>query len=110
MGNGEFGHKGWGMGKGGGRRRHGRGWSEGPCAACPGRSLNDTAPGTTCRISRLLGCGPIRQRLMDLGLHPSREVTVIRSAPLRDPIELQVGDTFIILRRREAAQVEVEHV
>lgn len=75
-----------------------------------GHSLNEAAPGTTCRILRLMGCGPVRQRLLDLGFRPCREVTVVRNAPLNDPIELRVGDSFIVLRRREAAQVEVEHV
>ncbi|WP_201161548.1 FeoA family protein, partial [Phaeovulum veldkampii] len=79
------------------------------CGTChAGHSLNDTRPGTTCRIRRLCGCGAVRQRLLDLGMQPDREITVIRAAPLRDPIEVRVGDTFIVLRRREAAQVEVE--
>lgn len=109
-----FGHKGWG------RKRRCRvaepeaGPDNGQdfCTACPVRqpSLNDTEIGQTCRIRRLCGCGPVRQRLLDLGLQPCREVTVIRSAPLRDPIELRVGDSFIVLRRQEAAQVEVDNV
>jgi ferrous iron transport protein A len=57
-----------------------------------------------------MGCGPVRQRLLDLGIRPCREVTVVRAAPLLDPIELKVGDSYIVLRRQEAAQVEVEDV
>ncbi|TCP58413.1 ferrous iron transport protein A [Rhodovulum bhavnagarense] len=114
MGRGYFGHKGWGR-----RGRRGQCRAEEPdtgeglrlCAACTvADSLNDCAPGTTCRILRLMGCGAIRQRLLDLGIRPAREVTVVRNAPLNDPIELRVGDSFIVLRRREAAQIEVEHV
>lgn len=101
---------GWGLGWGNGRRhrhRHGQPpWEGGPA----GSSLNDCTPGTTCRIRRLLGGGAVRQRLLDLGIRPAREVTVLRNAPLNDPIELQVGDSFIALRRHEAAQIEVEHV
>lgn len=114
MGRGFFGQTGWGRtGKGGGRRGqgHGSGIGPGACAACPAaNSLNDAAPGTTCRILRLMGCGAVRQRLLDLGIRPAREVTVLRNAPLNDPIELQVGDSYIVIRRREAAQIEVEHV
>ncbi|MGC9420033.1 MAG: FeoA family protein [Rhodovulum sp.] len=118
MGRGFFGHKDWGkqgrgqgLGLGRGRRGHGRGHGDAMCAACPvGCSLNEAAPGTTCRVLRLMGCGPVRQRLLDLGIRPFREVTVVRNAPLNDPIELRVGDSFIVLRRREAAQIEVEHV
>ncbi|WP_200276809.1 FeoA family protein [Rhodovulum adriaticum] len=128
MGRGFFGRKGWGKrgagqggqgacrGSGGGGRLgqgsgQGHGMGMGLCAVCPvGDSLNDCAPGTTCRIRRLMGCGAVRQRLLDLGIRPDREVKVVRNAPLNDPIELQVGDSFIVLRRREAAQIEVEDV
>lgn len=72
-------------------------------------SLCDVLPGASCRICRLHGGGPVRQRLLDLGFQPGREVTVVRSAPLNDPIELRLGESFIVLRRREAAHVEVAH-
>lgn len=122
MGRGFFGHKGWGR-RGKGHGHHGRGHGPGAgmgrgahrghcaCAACPiANSLNEAAPGTTCRILRLAGRGAVRQRLLDLGIRPEREVTVVRNAPLNDPIEVRVGDSYIVIRRREAAQIEVEHV
>ena len=77
----------------------------GSCHCC----LDAISPGNTCTIRCLRGCGPVRQRLLDLGFQPGREIRVVRNAPLRDPIELQLGDTFIVLRRREAAQIEVQH-
>lgn len=88
-----------------GRRRGG---CDGNCAACCGDTLSEIAPGGRCSIRRLNGCGPTRQRLLDLGFQPGREVTVLRNAPLRDPIEVRVGDTFVALRRAEAAHVRVE--
>jgi len=75
-----------------------------------GGGADDCPPGTTCRILRLMGCGAVRQRLLDLGIRPEREVTVLRNAPLNDPIELMVGDSYIVIRRREAAQIEIAHV
>lgn len=120
MGRGAFGKKGWGRGGWGWNRRRPESTQDdgtppvragAPCATCPiGGSLDARAPGTTCRIRRLMGCGPVRQRLLDLGIRPCREVTVVRAAPLLDPIELKVGDSYIVLRRQEAAQVEVEDV
>ncbi|PTQ71896.1 FeoA family protein [Celeribacter persicus] len=71
-------------------------------------SLNDIRPGQDCIILRLHGFGPTRQRLLDLGFQPGRRIRVLRNAPLRDPIEVQVGDTFIALRRHEADHVQVE--
>ncbi len=104
------------FGRGGGfGRGFGRGPGHGMDAArsmgCPcGGTLSDAPTGTTCRVLRLRGGGAVRRRLLDLGIRPDREVTVLRSAPLHDPIEVRVGDSFIVLRRREAARIDVDHV
>ncbi|WP_210164889.1 FeoA family protein [Afifella pfennigii] len=103
-GKGVWGKGGWGRG-GWGRGGWGRdgGPGKGVCAHC----LNDLAPGMTCRIARLHGCGAIRQRLIDLGLVYGTEVTLIRAAPLNDPIAIRVGDAVLTVRRAEAATIEV---
>lgn len=89
----------------------GQGWQRGDGAGphFTGPSLNDLKPGNTARIRALHGRGPIRQRLLDLGLVPGATITVIRCAPLRDPIEVRVGDSFLTLRRAEAVRIEVVH-
>jgi len=69
--------------------------------------LNDIAPGGTCRIVALHGRGAVRQRLMDLGLVPNMSVSVMRRAPLGDPIQVRADDTFVTLRRAEAARIEI---
>nr|WP_184435589.1 FeoA family protein [Roseospira goensis] len=90
--------------------RHGQGHGHGQGQpAFEGRSLNDLAPGDRCRIFALHGRGAIRHRLMDLGLVPNATVEVVRRAPLADPIEVRVADTFVTLRRAEAARIEVVH-
>lgn len=76
-------------------------------AASDALTLSDVVPGTDCTIHRLYGHGPARQRLLDLGFQPGRTLRVLRNAPLNDPIEVQLGDTFIALRRQEAEHVEV---
>ncbi|KAA5606529.1 ferrous iron transport protein A [Roseospira marina] len=83
----------------------GRGRGPGPHFA--GASLGDIAPGGDCQIVALHGRGAIRQRLMDLGLVPNMSVTVVRRAPLGDPIQVRADETFITLRRAEASRVEV---
>ncbi|AHF02732.1 iron transporter FeoA [Marichromatium purpuratum 984] len=74
---------------------------------CPHRTLNDMHPGHRARIRRHHARGAVRQRLMDLGLMPNVEVVLVRSAPLNDPIELQLEATNVTLRRQEAATIEV---
>lgn len=73
-------------------------------------NLNDVVPGVCCRVKRLWGRGAVRQRLLDMGIVPGAEVTVIRSAPLRDPIEIRIGDSFVTVRRTEARGIEVVDV
>lgn len=50
----------------------------------------------------------IATRLMEMGLFEGVHVTVLRRAPLGDPLEIQVGDYRLSLRRDEARHVRVE--
>ncbi|EJW11062.1 hypothetical protein A33M_3596 [Rhodovulum sp. PH10] len=73
----------------------------------PPATLDDVLPGEACRVVALHCHGPVRRRLLDMGLVPEVRVDVIRNAPLRDPIEIRIHDTFLTLRRVEAARIEV---
>jgi ferrous iron transport protein A len=46
-------------------------------------------------------------RLMEMGLFEGSQVTVLRRAPMGDPMEIQVGDYRLSLRRAEAALVDI---
>ncbi|MGF1692039.1 FeoA family protein [Photobacterium kagoshimensis] len=54
--------------------------------------------------------GAIRQRLMDLGLHPQTLIKLVRYAPLGDPLQVRVGRASVSLRIAEAKMVSVELV
>ncbi|BBF91983.1 FeoA family protein [Blastochloris tepida] len=73
----------------------------------PAPRLDHLHPGATCRVVALHGGGAVRRRLLDMGIVPSVHVEVIRNAPLRDPIEIRVHNTFMTLRRVEANRIEV---
>ena len=51
---------------------------------------------------------PVTRRLMELGLVAGKKITYIRRAPLRDPIQIKVGDSSLSLRNSEASLVLVE--
>ncbi len=74
------------------------------------KTLNDIAPGGRVRIRRHRSDGAVRQRLLDLGLMPNVVVTVVRSAPLNDPIELKLDASNVSLRRQEARTIEISPV
>lgn len=84
---------------------------EEPAAAAPSAetetTLDQVAPGSTVRITQVCGSGPIRRRLLDMGLRPGAEILVVRLAPLGDPIEVQVMEYHLSLRKSEAASLRV---
>ena len=70
-------------------------------------TLADMATGTKCVIVKVNGHGGLRHRLMELGFVKGEIVTVIKNAPLMDPVEYQVMQAHISLRRSEANKIEV---
>ena len=71
------------------------------------QSLSEMATGTKCVIVKVNGHGGLRHRLMELGFVKGETVTVIKNAPLMDPVEYQVLQAHISLRRSEADKIEV---
>src|SRR5438132_6406596 len=72
------------------------------------RPLSALRPGDRATIGRLEGGGPIRRRLLELGLTPGTLVTLVRLAPLRDPMEIRVRGYQLCVRRSEADAVWVQ--
>jgi len=70
--------------------------------------LSKMTPGQSGRVLGYASDSPITRRLTELGLAPGRQIVYLRNAPLRDPLEIQVGSTFLSLRRAEASLVAVE--
>lgn len=70
-------------------------------------TLADMTTGTKCIIVKVNGHGGLRHRLMELGFVKGETVTVIKNAPLLDPVEYQVMQAHISLRRSEADKIEV---
>ena len=70
-------------------------------------TLDQLKPGHRCRITGLSIGDQLGQRLMDMGVFPGLDLTVIRNAPLEDPIQVEVDGYSISLRHQEARFVEV---
>ena len=71
-------------------------------------TLKDIKPGGTAKVVRINGAGPVKRRIMDMGLTKGTEVTVRKVAPLGDPIELTVRGYELSIRKDEAAAIDVE--
>ena len=71
-------------------------------------TLRDVSVGQTVKVTRLNGDGPVKRRIMDMGITKGVSVTVQKVAPLGDPIELTVRGYQLSLRKADAEMVEVE--
>lgn len=65
-------------------------------------------PGEKGRIVRIGAIGPLRRRLMDMGVLVGEEITVEKIAPLGDPIEITVKNYNLSLRKKEAEGILLE--
>jgi ferrous iron transport protein A len=70
--------------------------------------LDKMQPGQKGKVISFNEDSPIVRRLVELGLVPGREITYVRKAPLRDPLEVQIGPICLTLRHAEASMVAVE--
>ena len=73
-------------------------------------TLKDLDMGNSAVICQVGGKGELRQHFLDMGIIPGAEVTVIKLAPLGDPMELQIHGYELTLRLAEAEQIEVEQI
>lgn len=71
-------------------------------------NLAGLKPGETGRIVSIGSIGPMKRRLMDMGLLVGEEVTVEKVAPLGDPIEVRIKSYRLSLRKHEANGIAVE--
>ena len=70
--------------------------------------LSELKPGETGVITKILGHGAFRKRVMEMGFVRCREVRVVLNAPLHDPVKYALMDYEVSLRRAEADLIEVD--
>ena len=72
------------------------------------KTLKEAKIGETVTVVKLTGEGPVKRRIMDMGLTKGTLVHVKKSAPLGDPIELTVRGYELSIRKAKAENVLVE--
>ena len=72
------------------------------------KTLNDASIGDTVKVVRLHGEGPVKRRIMDMGITKGVEVYIRKVAPLGDPIEVTVRGYELSLRRADGEMIEIE--
>ena len=72
------------------------------------KTLREVPCGQTVTVSKLNGEGPVRRRIMDMGITKGTEVFVRKVAPLGDPVEVTVRGYELSLRKADAEIIVVE--
>ncbi|MBR2281026.1 MAG: ferrous iron transport protein B [Spirochaetales bacterium] len=70
--------------------------------------LDDMKPGQTAKVISLGGEGSLRQHFLDMGIIPEAEMTLIKLAPMGDPMEFRLHGYELTLRVSDARNIEVE--
>ena len=73
-------------------------------------TLKELKAGESARILSVGGEGALRQHFLDMGVIPGAETTVIKFAPMGDPMELQIHGYELTLRLADADQIEIEMI
>ena len=71
-------------------------------------TLDKLVPGESGRIVRIHGKGPVRRRLVDMGLTHGAVIDMVKISPLGDPVEYRLRGYHLSLRKSEARTIEVE--
>lgn len=72
------------------------------------RTLKDAKVGDTVVVKKITGVGPVKRRIMDMGITKGTPIFIRKVAPLGDPMEITVRDYELTLRRFDAEIIELE--
>ena len=74
------------------------------------KTLRNAEVGETLRIAKILGDGPTKRRIMDMGITKGTEILVRKVAPLGDPIQINLRGYELTIRKHDAENIMVEEV
>lgn len=72
------------------------------------KTLREAEVGETVKVTRLTGEGPVKRRIMDMGITKGEAIYVRKVAPLGDPVEITVRGYELSLRKADAEMILVE--
>ena len=72
------------------------------------RTLKEVKIGESVKVKALKGEGPVKRRIMDMGITKGVEIFVRKVSPLGDPIEVNVRGYELTIRKSEAENIDVE--
>ena len=74
------------------------------------KTLRNAEVGETLRIAKILGDGPTKKRIMDMGITKGTEILDRKVGPLGDPIQINLRGYELTIRKHDAENIMVEEV
>ena len=71
-------------------------------------TLREAKVGQTVRVTKIVGSGPVKRRIMDMGITKGQTIRVVKVAPLGDPIEIKIRNYELSVRKADCEMIEVE--
>ena len=72
------------------------------------KTLRDVPVGSTAKVTKIAGVGPVKRRIMDMGITKGVDVYVRKVAPLGDPMEVTVRGYELSVRKADAEMIQVD--
>lgn len=74
-------------------------------------TLNKLTPGMTAVVTKVNGKDRLlRRHILEMGVTPGTEITLVKTAPLGDPLELKIRGYELTLRKKDAANIEITDI
>ena len=70
-------------------------------------TLKELKEGQSCVVKKVGGEGALRQHFLDMGIIPGAEITIVKFAPMGDPVEVRIHGYELSLRLDDAARIDV---
>jgi ferrous iron transport protein A len=70
-------------------------------------TLDKLSPRQAATVKKIGGEGPVRRRMLDMGLTSGARIEMVKASPLGDPIEYRLRGYYLSLRKSEAQMIEV---
>ncbi|MBE6523845.1 MAG: ferrous iron transport protein A [Thermoplasmata archaeon] len=72
------------------------------------RTLRDVPVGSSAKVKKINGEGAVKRHIMDMGITKGVTITIRKTAPLGDPIEITLRGYELTLRKADAGMIEIE--
>lgn len=74
------------------------------------QTLKDAVVGKYYIVKKINGTGPLKRRIMDMGITKNAEIYIRKVAPLGDPIQINIRNYELSLRRADAELISIEEI